>query len=185
MVLGGPTSQCVAEDGGSVPGNGSCNYGTPGEPGTESPGWASYNNTVTANEFAGSSAGVVLEGAFAPTFMGLSPGPERFLRQHVGDNTWGAATATSQRSRRYRRLQRDWGPSPCGQLVRVPRRRLLRADTGRQCGSERAPRARRTGDARSAGDGQRVGHGHRGQLPGKRSSRRVDSGQDDSWQRYG
>ena len=53
-----------------------CNYGT-GVPGTESPGWASYDNSIVDNTFNQNAAGVVVEGAFAPNFSGLTPTPTR------------------------------------------------------------------------------------------------------------
>jgi hypothetical protein len=89
LVLGGPSTECGAMGIGSA----NCNYGTPGMPGTESPGWSSNTNTIVDNAFgiahvAGNAAGVVVEGAFAPTFMGLTPDPNAAYGNTFGGNSW-------------------------------------------------------------------------------------------------
>jgi hypothetical protein len=86
MVVGGPSTECAALAGGNIPGP-NCNFGS-GVPGTESAGWASHGNAVIGNTYAGSSAGVVVEGAFAPTFMGLSPDPNAAYGNAFGGNNW-------------------------------------------------------------------------------------------------
>jgi len=84
LVVGGPSTECAAQGIGP-----NCNPGN-GTPGTESPGWSSHTNTVTDNTFgatgAGNAAGIVVEGAFAPTFMGLSPDPNSAYGNVFGGN---------------------------------------------------------------------------------------------------
>ena len=87
MVLGGPSTECEFAAGGNVPGP-NCNYGT-GVPGTESPGWASYDNSIVDNTFNQNAAGVVVEGVFGYSKLrGPHPRAQRgvqqqLLRQHV------------------------------------------------------------------------------------------------------
>lgn len=88
MVIGGPSTECEVVAGGVIP-SANCNFGS-GVPGTQSPGWASYSNNVTDNNFVGNAAGVVVEGAFAPNFMGLSPDPNAAYGNTFGGNQWNS-----------------------------------------------------------------------------------------------
>ena len=89
MVLGGPSTECEFAAGGNVPGP-NCNYGT-GVPGTESPGWASYDNSIVDNTFNQNAAGVVVEGSFAPNYAGLTPDPNAAYSNNFYANTWSGA----------------------------------------------------------------------------------------------
>jgi len=89
MVLGGPDTNCEVAAGGNVPGP-NCNFGS-GVPGTESAGWATHGISVTDNTFNGNAAGVVVEGAFAPTFQGLSPDPNAAYGNTLDGNQWSGA----------------------------------------------------------------------------------------------
>jgi hypothetical protein len=94
LVLAGPSSQCETYGVGSS----QCNYGTPGAPGTQSPGWASYNNTIIANTVGSSNAslknlaGVVSDGTFAPNVDGLSQDPNAAYNNTFSSNIWSGTT---------------------------------------------------------------------------------------------
>ena len=60
-------------------------------PGTRVPGWASYDNSIVDNTFNQNAAGVVVEGAFAPNFQGLSPDPNAAYSNNFYANTWSGA----------------------------------------------------------------------------------------------
>ena len=89
MVLGGPDTNCEVAAGGNVPGP-NCNFGS-GAPGSESAGWATHGIAVTDNTFTQNAAGVVVEGAFAPTFQGLSPDPNAAYFNTLDGNQWSGA----------------------------------------------------------------------------------------------
>jgi hypothetical protein len=85
-VVGGPSTECEVVAGGNVPST-NCNYGT-GAPESQTPGWASYGNSISGNTYNENAAGVVVEGAFAPTFQGLSPDPNAAYGNTFDGNTW-------------------------------------------------------------------------------------------------
>ena len=89
LVLAGPSTECETV-GGGAPTSG-CSYGGyPGQPTgpPDSPGWASYDNTVTDNVIEGNLAGVVADGAFAPNYDGLSADPDGSYANTFTGNTW-------------------------------------------------------------------------------------------------
>jgi len=89
MVVGGPSTECEVVAGGNVP-SANCNYGS-GAPGTQSPGWASYGNSISSNTYNQNAAGVVVEGAFAPNFQGLSPDPNAAYGNNFTGNQWSGS----------------------------------------------------------------------------------------------
>jgi hypothetical protein len=91
MVVGGPSTECEVAAGGNVP-SANCNYGN-GSPGTQSPGWASYGNDFVGNTFNENAAGVVVEGAFAPNYQGLSPDPNAAYGNDFAGNQWSSPNA--------------------------------------------------------------------------------------------
>jgi len=114
VVLGGPSTECAIEDGGTVPGNGDCNYGTVGYE-NASPGWASTGDTVVGNTIESNGGGVIAEGAFAPTYSGLSPDPNAAYGNALYDNTWtgnllaNAADFSGQENSLP--IENQWGPN--------------------------------------------------------------------------
>ena len=89
LVLAGPSTECETVGGGAP--TAGCSYGGyPGYPTgpPDSPGWASYGNTVVDNMIESNLAGVVADGAFAPNYDGLTADPDGSYANSFSGNTW-------------------------------------------------------------------------------------------------
>jgi hypothetical protein len=94
VAIGGPSLQCELTGGYySYPFTSSsdCNDGNGG---TGNPyattGWASYDNTISGNTVKDNGVGVVVEGANAPTYMGLAPDTDAAYDNTFNGNTWSS-----------------------------------------------------------------------------------------------
>jgi len=87
IIVAGPSTECEIEDSET---NGSCSYGTIGDPGSANVGWGSTGNTISSNTIEGNEGGVIVQGAEAPTIAayGLQPDPNGAYNNDFNGNTW-------------------------------------------------------------------------------------------------
>ncbi|MFZ0666944.1 MAG: hypothetical protein WAM97_14425 [Acidimicrobiales bacterium] len=81
MIIGGPSENCDIV--------GTCSYGTPGVGSSSSPGWATYDSTISYNTDEDNGVGVLVFGAYAPVgLMGLQADPNAAYDNTFSNNAW-------------------------------------------------------------------------------------------------